>query len=165
MNLGEGAGYLVLVSKKILESLNLDSRVILSGFCNANDAYHQTASSPDGRGSYLAMSGALEMSGLSTKDIDYINLHGTGTQNNDISEGNAISNLFKSSFPKMSSTKSFTGHTLGACGGIEAVFSVASILNQIVYPNLRLETPILSLPFSATRESIKKGKINHVLSN
>ena len=65
----------------------------------------------------------------------------------------------------MSSTKSFTGHTLGACGGIEAVFSVASILNQIVYPNLRLETPILSLPFSATRESIKKGKINHVLSN
>ena len=91
---------------------------------NANDAYHQTASSPDGTGSFLAMKGALKKSGLQPSDIDYINLHGTGTQNNDIAEGTAIKILFEPEYPAMSSTKSFTGHTLGASGSIEAVFSV-----------------------------------------
>ncbi len=88
------------------------------------------------------MKGALEMSGLKVSDIDYINLHGTGTQNNDIAEGTAIKRLFDTAYPKMSSTKSFTGHTLGASGGIEAVFSVLAIQQGIVYPNLRLETPM-----------------------
>ena len=111
----------------------------LSGYCNANDAYHQTASSPDGTGSCLAMKGALEMSRLKPADIDYINLHGTGTQNNDIAEGTAIKRLFDPHYPKMSSTKSFTGHTLGASGGIEAVFSVSAIQQGIIFPNLRLK--------------------------
>lgn len=165
LNLGEGAGYVVLVSEKIAGTLQNKPNVILSGYCNANDAYHQTASSPDGTGSYLAMSGALKMSGLQPVDIDYINLHGTGTQNNDIAEGTAIKRLFEPSFPKMSSTKTFTGHTLGASGGIEAVYSVLALQHGYVYPNLRLQTPMKDLPFNVETVFQKNISLKHVLSN
>lgn len=165
LNLGEGAGYVVLVSEKIAATLKNKPAIILSGYCNANDAYHQTASSPDGTGSYLAMSGALKKAGLQPGDIDYINLHGTGTQNNDIAEGTAIKRLFEPHYPKMSSTKTFTGHTLGASGGIEAVFSVLALQRDIVFPNLRLQTPMVDLPFVPERELIKSHKMKHVLSN
>ncbi|HQW93272.1 MAG TPA: beta-ketoacyl-[acyl-carrier-protein] synthase family protein [Ferruginibacter sp.] len=165
LNLGEGAGYVVLVSEKVAATLKNKPQIILNGYCNANDAYHQTASSPDGTGSFLAMSGALKKSGLQPADIDYINLHGTGTQNNDIAEGTAIKRLFNGQYPKMSSTKTFTGHTLGASGGIEAVFSVLSLQHGIIYPNLRLQTPMADLPFVPEREFIKDVKVNHVLSN
>ena len=139
--------------------------IILSGYCNANDAYHQTASSPDGIGSFLAMSGALQKAGLKPEDIDYINLHGTGTQNNDIAEGTAIKRLFDPHYPKMSSTKTFTGHTLGASGGIEAVFSVLALQHGIIFPNLRLQTPMVDLPFVPERALVKNVKVKHVLSN
>ncbi len=165
LNLGEGAGYVVLVSEKVAATLKKKPLVTLSGYCNANDAYHQTASSPDGTGSFLAMSGALKKAGLHPSDIDYINLHGTGTQNNDIAEGTAIKRLFDPYFPKMSSTKTFTGHTLGACGGIEAVFSVLSLQHGIIYPNLRLETAMHDLPFTVETKFIKNYKVKHVLSN
>ena len=165
LNLGEGAGYVVLVSEKIAATLKNKPQIILSGYCNANDAYHQTASSPDGTGSYLAMSGALKKAGLQPSDIDYINLHGTGTQNNDIAEGTAIKRLFDPHYPKMSSTKSFTGHTLGASGGIEAVFSVLALQHGIIYPNLRLQTPMVDLPFVPEMEFQKNVEVKHVLSN
>jgi 3-oxoacyl-[acyl-carrier-protein] synthase-1 len=165
LNLGEGAGYVVLISEKVAASLKKKLSIALSGYCNANDAFHQTASSPDGTGSYLAMSGALKKSGLQPSNIDYINLHGTGTQNNDIAEGTAISRLFEPHYPKMSSTKSYTGHTLGASGGIEAVLSVLAIERGIIYPNLRLQTPMKELPFTPETNFIKNVKINHVLSN
>jgi 3-oxoacyl-(acyl-carrier-protein) synthase len=165
LNLGEGAGYVVLVSEKVAASLKKKPAIKLSGYCNSNDAYHQTASSPDGTGSFLAMSGALKKSGLQPADIDYINLHGTGTQNNDIAEGTAISRLFNTHFPKMSSTKSFTGHTLGGCGGIEAVFSILAIEQGIIYPNLRLQTPMKELPFTPETKFIKNVKVKNVLSN
>lgn len=165
LNLGEGAGYIVLVSPKVAATLNKKPSVILSGYCNANDAYHQTASSPDGNGSFLAMSGALKKSGLLPADIDYINLHGTGTQNNDIAEGTAIKRLFGPQYPKMSSTKAFTGHTLGASGGIEAVFSVLAIQQGIIYPNLHLQTPMKDLPFTPVTELIRNTTVQHVLSN
>jgi 3-oxoacyl-(acyl-carrier-protein) synthase len=164
LNLGEGAGYVVLVSEKVAATLANKPDVQLSGWCNANDAYHQTASSPDGTGSYLAMQGALKKSGLNAADIDYINLHGTGTQNNDVAEGTAISKLFAPSYPPMSSTKSFTGHTLGASGGIEAVFSVLSIRHGLVYPNLRWETQMKELPFAPVT-TLQEQKVDHVLSN
>lgn len=165
LNLGEGAGYVVLVNEHIAQQLPQKPYAYLSGYCNANDAYHQTASSPDGTGSYLSMLGALNKSGLQPGDISYINLHGTGTNNNDQSEGIAIQRLFQTSFPPMSSTKSFTGHTLGASGGIEAVFSVLAIRDGLIYPNLRFETPIDGLDFSP-ETSFRKGlPINHVLSN
>jgi len=165
LNLGEGAGYVVLVSERVAASIKEKLYCRLSGYSNANDAHHQTASSPDGAGSYAAMKGALALSGLQTKDISYINLHGTGTFNNDISEGTAIQRLFEPHYPKMSSTKAFTGHTLGASGGIEAVFSSLAIKHHIIYPNLRLQTPMLALPFVPERVFQKNVTVNHVLSN
>ncbi|HRO44233.1 beta-ketoacyl-[acyl-carrier-protein] synthase family protein [Agriterribacter sp.] len=165
LNLGEGAGYVVLVSEKVAATLSHHPVCTLSGYCNANDAYHQTASSPDGAGSYLAMKGALEQSGLQPGEIDYINLHGTGTQNNDIAEGTAIKMLFEGHYPPMSSTKSFTGHTLGASGGIEAVFSMLAIQHGLIYPNLRLETPMKDLPFVPEKHFKKGVPVRHVLSN
>ena len=165
LNLGEGAGYLVLVSDSVAASLPSGVCCTVSGYANANDAWHQTASSPDGRGSWLAMSTAIARSGLRPADIDYINLHGTGTQNNDLAEGTAIRRLFDPIYPKMSSTKSFTGHTLGASGGIEAVLSVLAIQHGIVYPNLRWHTPMPELPFSPVTTFLKDQPIRHVLSN
>jgi 3-oxoacyl-(acyl-carrier-protein) synthase len=165
LNLGEGAGYVVLVSERVAKSLKKDPYCILSGYCNANDAYHQTASSPDGIGSFLAMEGALKLAGLKPADIDYINLHGTGTQNNDIAEGTAIKRLFDPRYPKMSSTKSFTGHTLGASGSMEAVFSALSIKRGIIYPNLRFHTQMKELPFTPETAFSEDITVNHVLSN
>jgi 3-oxoacyl-(acyl-carrier-protein) synthase len=165
LNLGEGAGYVVLVSENVASNLNKEMYCELKGYANANDAYHQTASSPDGKGSYLAMQGALNEAKLDANKIDYINLHGTGTQNNDQSEGIAIERLFDPRYPKMSSTKSFTGHTLGASGGIEAVFSALSVKHNYVYPNLRLQMPIKEFPFAAEKKFIKGIPINNVLSN
>ena len=165
LNLGEGAGYVVLVSEKVAASIQEKLYCRLSGYSNANDAHHQTASSPDGAGSYAAMKGALALSSLQTKDISYINLHGTGTFNNDISEGTAIQRLFEPHYPKMSSTKAFTGHTLGASGGIEAVFSSLAVKHSIIYPNLRLQTPMQALPFVPERVFQKNIRVDHVLSN
>jgi len=165
LNLGEGAGYLVLVSEKVAKTLTKKTYSKLSGYNNSNDAYHQTASSPDGTGSYLAMKGALEKSGLEPSAIDYINLHGTGTSNNDSAEGAAIKRLFDPDYPPMSSTKSFTGHTLGASGGIEAVFSVLAVKHGIIYPNLRFETPMNHLPLAPVKRFLKNQTINHVMSN
>ena len=165
LNLGEGAGYVVLVSDKVMKTLNKEPYCKLSGYNNSNDAYHQTASSPDGIGSYLAMTGALKKSGLQPSDIDYINLHGTGTPNNDSAEGTAVKRVFDPHYPPMSSTKSYTGHTLGASGGVEAVFSALAIRHGIVYPNLRFETRMNELPFEPEKK-FKKGKnIKHVMSN
>ncbi len=165
LNLGEGAGYLVLVSDKVAASLQKEAYCKLSGYQNANDAYHQTASSPGGTGSFLAMTGALQRSGLQTSDIDYINLHGTGTQNNDLAEGTAIRRLFGESYPPISSTKSYTGHTLGASGGIEAVFSVLAVKHGILYPNLRFKTPMTELGLVPQTSFRKDQLIRHVLSN
>ncbi len=164
LNLGEGAGYVVLISDKVAQRLPTRPAVAITGWANANDAHHQTASSPDGKGNLLAMRGALEKAGLIPRDIDYINLHGTGTNNNDMAEGTAIKTLFDGAYPDMSSTKSFTGHTLGASGGIEAVYATISIQQGIVFPNLRFETPMKELPFTPAVK-LKTKEIKHVMSN
>jgi 3-oxoacyl-(acyl-carrier-protein) synthase len=165
LNLGEGAGYVVLVSAKVKATLQKEPYCQLSGYQNSNDAYHQTASSPDGTGSYMAMQGALKRAGLQPQDIDYINIHGTGTPNNDSAEGTAIKRLFNPHYPPMSSTKSFTGHTLGASGGIEAVFSALAIKHRIIYPNLRFQTQMEEVPFSPETHYLDNQDINHVMSN
>jgi 3-oxoacyl-(acyl-carrier-protein) synthase len=165
LNLGEGAGYVVLVSDKVAKKLNKPLYCTLSGYNNSNDAYHQTASSPDGTGSFMAMQGALTKAGLNPADIDYINLHGTGTPNNDSAEGTAIKRLFEPDYPPMSSTKSFTGHTLGASGGVEAVFSVLAIRHGLIYPNLRFKTQMKELPFTPEPRYLKNQPIKNVLSN
>lgn len=165
LNLGEGAGFVVIVSDRVLKEENLETLAVVSGYANTTDAYHQTASSPEGRGSFMAMNDALEMSQLKISDINYINLHGTGTQNNDSSEGTAIQRLFGDMVPKVSSTKTFTGHTLGASGGIEAVFSTLSIMHGWVFPNLRFKTQIPELNYAPQIKLEKGVNIQNVLSN
>lgn len=165
LNLGEGAGFLVLVSEKVLREDGLSSSCYISGYANTNDAYHQTASSPEGRGSFAAMTQAIAMAELKIEDIGYINLHGTGTVNNDQSEGTAIARLFGHRIPKVSSTKSFTGHTLGACGGIEAAFSVLAIEQGAIFPNLRFQNPIPELNIIPQTKYESGLNIRHVMSN
>src|SRR5690606_15822024 len=120
LNLGEGAAYLVLESDRLVKERGAQVLAYLRGYGNANDAFHQTASSDDGEGAFLAMQKALETARLRPHDIDYINVHGTATPNNDLSEGRAIQRIFESNIPLFSSTKPFTGHTLAAAGAIEA---------------------------------------------
>lgn len=163
LNLGEGAGFIVLESEKAAKGKKI--LATLSGYGNSNDAYHQTASSPDGAGAYLAMEKAFKISGLKAADIDYINAHGTGTAINDLSEGTAIMRMFGGNIPMISSTKAYTGHTLGACGGIEAVFSVLSIIHNTVFANLNYKNQMPELNFKPNTETVKDKKINHVLSN
>lgn len=162
LNLGEGAGYLVLQSNKTLKK---KSYCTLSGYSNANDAYHQTATSPEANGPYLCMKEAIEMADISPKDIDYINVHGTGTPNNDLSEGKAIIRLFGESIPRFSSIKPFIGHTLGASEGIEAVLSVLSVYRGLVYPNLNFKECVEDtalMPVTVWDEGLP---FKHVLSN
>lgn len=165
LNLGEGAGYVVLVSDKVQQALNLKKYATVSGYANANDAFHQTASSPEGNGNYYAMKQAFDMSGLQLNDIDYINAHGTGTANNDSSEGIAIERLFTDKIPLVSSTKANTGHTLGACGGIEAVYCCMAMQEGIVYPSLRIQTPIESLKFQPITSLKDNIDVKHTMSN
>ena len=165
LNLGEGAGFLVLVSDRVKDSEKLDPYAYINGFANTNDAYHQTASSPDGRGSFGAMQKALAMSGLNPDDIDYVNLHGTGTLNNDLSEGLAVRRLFGDRYPRLSSTKAFTGHSLGASGGMEAVFSILALDRQCVLPNLRFENPIPEIGIQPQLTFESGVGISHVMSN
>ncbi|MDE6515661.1 MAG: beta-ketoacyl-[acyl-carrier-protein] synthase family protein [Bacteroidales bacterium] len=138
LNLGEGAGYVVMQREEEVDAYYGH----LVGYANRNDAYHQTASSATGDGAYLAMREALAMTGLSPADVGYINVHGTGTANNDAAESAALIRLFGEKMPPFSSTKGFTGHTLAAAGGIEAVLSVLSVKRGYVYPNIRFSTPI-----------------------
>jgi 3-oxoacyl-[acyl-carrier-protein] synthase-1 len=117
LNLGEAAAFLVLESEESVKKHNSKVLAYVSGYANANDAFHQTASSENGEGAFLAMNKAFEMSGLKPSDIDYINMHGTATPNNDLSEGRAVIRVFgEENVPDFSSTKAFTGHTLAAAG-------------------------------------------------
>lgn len=163
LNLGEGAGFIVIESEKAAKGKTIYAE--LSGYGNSNDAYHQTASSPDGAGAYMAMEKAFKISGLKPGDIDYINAHGTGTAINDLSEGTAIDRLFDRKVPSISSTKAFTGHTLGACAGIEAVFSILAINHNMIFPNLNYTNQMSELSFRPTTTLEKNKKIDHVLSN
>lgn len=162
LNLGEGAAFLVLQRKEDVKS---GGYCRLSGFANANDAFHQTAISHDGIGPFLAMEGALKRAGLHPSDIDYVNVHGTGTENNDWSEGVAMKRLFGDCVPMFSSTKVYTGHTLGACGAIEAVYSVLSLVNDMAFPTFNFKNAIEGLdiePVTALRENVG---LKNVMSN
>lgn len=164
LNLGEAAAFLVLESDEVVEKENKKVLAYVSGYANANDAFHQTASSEDGEGATLAMQKALKVANLSPKDIGYINAHGTATPNNDSSESKAILRVFDNDIPSFSSTKGFTGHTLAAAGAIEAVYSVLALQNELVLPNLNFETPMEDTGLIPETEVIRK-KIKHVLSN
>jgi 3-oxoacyl-(acyl-carrier-protein) synthase len=165
INLGEGAAYLVLESEESAAKSGTPVICELTGWGNSCEAFHQTASSPDGIGAYLAMKRALDLSGLNAADIDYINAHGTGTDNNDISEGRAIERLFGANVPPVSSTKPYTGHTTSAAGSTEAIISILCLLEQVIWPNLNFSEPMKDLHFSPVKEILRNQNVNHVMTN
>ncbi len=164
LNLGEAGAFIVIESEASLKKRNGKALATVAGYANANDAYHQTASSPDGFGATMAIQQALKMSGLTPSQIDYINMHGTGTPNNDQSESKATVNVFGGNVPKFSSTKAYTGHTLAPAAGVEAVISILSIQNNQIFPNLNFTTPISEFGLVPVTE-VTTHQMNHVLSN
>ncbi len=164
LNLGEAAAFLVLESDAIVEKENKKVLAYVKGYGNANDAYHQTASSENGDGATLAMQKALKVANIKADAIDYINAHGTATGNNDLSEGRAILRVFKNAVPDFSSTKPYTGHTLAAAGGIEAVYSILALQNNVIFPNLNFKTPMKEFAITPQKE-LKEKELNTVLSN
>ena len=165
LNLGEGAGFLLLENEKSIAQTNNKPLAELTGWSNASDAYHQTASSPDGKGATKAIRDALNMANLIPEEVSYVNAHGTGTPNNDLSESVALKNIFKNKIPPFSSTKAYTGHTLAASGAIEAVFSVLALQHNIIFPNLNYTTPITETQLEPVTEWITNKQVNVVLSN
>ena len=167
LNLGEGAAYIVMETAEYFQKrkANFPPLCELKGYANTCDAFHQTASSPDGEGAYLAMKKAIEDARLTVEQIDYINAHGTGTTNNDLSEGTAIMRLFGENIPLVSSTKSFTGHTTSAAGGVEAVISILALSHNFIPANLNFSSQMPELPFvPATNQQLTKP-LQHILSN
>lgn len=161
LNLGEGAAFLVLEGEK--EAVNKKIYAEFKGWSNANDAYHPSSLSASGEGPYHAMKGALERAGIPPEEIDFINTHGTGTENNDEVESSAMKRLFNT-VPPFTSTKANIGHTLGASGAIEAVYSILNINYQEIHPSVGFETPIQETGL-VPEQTYKKAPIRHVMSN
>ena len=136
LNLGEGAAFVVLEPEEQAKARKVEPHAYLTGYGNACDAFHQTASSENGEGAYLAMMEALQTAHLKPSDIQYVNAHGTGTPNNDQSESVSLHRVFGDKMPWVSSTKSFTGHTTSASGSIETVISILALQHHFVPGNL-----------------------------
>ena len=165
LNLGEGAAYLVIETAESARKRGATPLCELSGYANACDAYHQTATSPEGEGPFLAMTGALSKAGLKPADIDYINAHGTGTGNNDLCESVAIKRVFGDHVPPFSSTKSFTGHTTSAAGAVEAVISILSLTNGFIPANLNFSSAIEESGLTPVTKGVSDVDLRHVMSN
>lgn len=159
LSLGEAAGF------ALLQRPEDDDRgdVQLCGYGESSDAYHMSSPHPEGAGAILAMQGALQRAGLSGSEIDYINLHGTATPANDLAEARAVDSLFGSQTP-CSSTKGWTGHTLGAAGITEALFSALCIRHGFIPRSLNTETVDPALPCEIVMET-RDSAPRHVLSN
>ncbi|MEO8172576.1 MAG: beta-ketoacyl-[acyl-carrier-protein] synthase family protein [Sediminibacterium sp.] len=161
LNLGEGAAFLVMEKEEDVKDKKMYA--YLCGYHNSNDAFHPSSLSTNGEGPYAAMKGALEMAGLEKGQIGFINAHGTGTENNDEVESTAMLRLFEEP-PVFASTKSNTGHTLGASGAIEAVYSILNLVHQEIYPGLHFNEPIAATGLIPVKAYTKK-EITHVMSN
>ena len=164
LNLGEGASFIVLETAESAKRRGVKPIGELSGYGNACDAFHQTASSDDGEGACLAMQKALAMAGLQPGEIDYVNAHGTGTPNNDMSESQALFRLFGQQIPKVSSTKGMTGHTTSASGSVEATICLLAIQHGFVPANYgwkkQMENGIV--PVATCQEGVA---LKHVMCN
>ncbi|MBQ4390672.1 MAG: beta-ketoacyl synthase chain length factor [Paludibacteraceae bacterium] len=163
LNLGEGAGYLVLESED--DALNRGAEILayIGGYANTCDAFHQTASSDNGEGAYLAMKNAIRTANIAPGDIVYVNAHGTATPNNDLSESAALLRLFGDKMPRVSSTKAFTGHTTSASGGLEAAICVMAMRNGFVPANLNWNSTAKGLIKPVTHT--EKCELKYVLCN
>lgn len=161
LNLGEGAAYLVLEREE--DAINKKKYAIVAGYGNGNDAFHPSSLSAEGVGPVYAMQQALSSATLSADKIDFINAHGTATENNDEVESRSMLNVF-GKVPPFASTKGNTGHTLGAAGAIEAVFSILSLVHQEIYPALRFREAIPATGLVPVQE-YKQLPLQHVMSN
>ena len=165
--LGEGSGILVIETEE--HALDRGAVILaeLAGYGSTDDAFHITQPAPEGAGAREAMKRAIQDAGLKTTDIDYINAHGTSTPFNDRNETAAIRNLFGSHADslKVSSTKSMTGHLLGAAGGIEAVITVKTIVHQLLPPTINYETPDPECTLDYVPNTAQKHTVNAALSN
>ncbi|WP_440134132.1 beta-ketoacyl-[acyl-carrier-protein] synthase family protein [Chitinophaga sancti] len=165
LNLGEGAAYLVLESESLARERHARVRAELKGYANTNEAFHPTAPSPDGDGAFAAMQQALAMGGVAPEDVQYVNVHGTATLTNDVAEGHALQRLFGDKVPPFSSTKPFTGHTLAAAGGIEAIYAVLAIQHAVIFPNLHFSEKMEELNITPETQLKEGVPVSNVISN
>ncbi|WP_251519397.1 MULTISPECIES: beta-ketoacyl-ACP synthase II [Staphylococcus] len=165
--MGEGAGVVVLESLESAQKRGAEIYAEVVGYGSTGDAYHITAPAPEGEGGSRAMQAALEDAGIEAKDVQYLNAHGTSTPVGDLTEVQAIKNTFgeASKSLKVSSTKSMTGHLLGATGGIEAIFSALSIRDQRVAPTIHANSPDPEVDIDIVPNEAQDVAITHAMSN
>jgi len=161
LNLGEGAAFLVL--EKESDATGKKIYASLSGYANGNDSYHASSLSDEGIGPYKVMSDALVSAKLDPSQIDFINAHGTATENNDKVESVAMLRLFGKA-PAFASTKANIGHTLGAAGAIEALYCILNLSEQELYPGLNFKKPIPETGLQPI-QAYTKTSLNHIMSN
>lgn len=164
--IGEGAGCLILEKESAAIKRNAKIYATLSGCGISNDAFHCTQPHPNAEGAVLAIRRAIEDAQLTPADIDYINLHGTGTRHNDIMELKALKTVFgdKGNIP-VSSSKSMMGHTLGAAAAIEAVICLISLSRKILPPNLNVDEKIKGFNYDLIQKTRLNVEVKHILSN
>ena len=159
--LADGAGSLVLEDYEHAKQRNAHIYAEIIGFGMSSDAYHMTAPPEDGRGAALSMKNALIDAELNHEEIDYINAHGTSTPLGDLAETRALKTIFTNSMPSISSTKSMTGHTLGAAGAIESIFCIKSLNDNVVPPTINLinQDPECDLDYTPLKSIDKKVSV------
>ena len=159
--LSDGAGSLVLEEYDHAKSRGANIHAEIIGFGTSSDAHHMTAPPEDGRGAALAMINAIDDAEINISEVDYINAHGTSTPLGDIAETIALKSVFGKSVPQISSTKSMTGHTLGAAGAIESIFCIKAINEGIIPPTINLDNPdpLCDLNYTPLESSEKKVSV------
>ena len=165
--LGEGAGAVVLEEYEHAKRRGARIYCELAGYGVSSDAYHMTAPAEDGEGAFRCMRNAMRDAGLAAGDIDYVNAHGTSTPLGDIAETVAVKRAFGEHAKSIAvnSTKSMTGHLLGAAGGVEAVFSILALANQVSPPTINLQTPDAACDLDYVPNAARKMRIRAALSN